>query len=359
MSWPQVFSILSRPPDSRPVRVVEQEILDELEFHIEMRTLDNVSAGMPADEARQDAIRRFGDFQRIHKACRQTLLGERIMLQRVQAILTLVLLGAVIVMGVELYRGQRASEAATALMIQKSDAATARMMRSLEKLAEKPAGNPDAQFTARQPAAAAVSPQFEALEPSILDELFPRDAKLTDVQRGFRNWSEGTFSALDAAWWQSLSPTEKATWEEKWLKQLSSGSEEKRMMAIRCLAGAGCKRAVSQVLKIAAERVEKDNADRCEAVRALGILGDRSLVPELVPLTYHYNMNTRLWAQISLVRLTGENFGRDVAAWKTWWEKQGGKPPIDAKPVVWATSPEMLQYADPKKQDEMDRHFAK
>jgi HEAT repeat protein len=358
MFWPRTLGILFRLPDSRPTRVVEQEILDELEFHVEMRTLDNVSAGMTADEARQDAIRRFGDFQRIHKACRQTLLGERLMLQRLQAVMTLVLLGAVIFLGVEFYRGRRANEAATALMIQKSDAATARMMQSLEKLAERPAGNPDARVATRQPAAAAVSPQFEALEPSALDQLFPRDAKLTDVQRGFRNWSEETFPALDAAWWQSLGATDKAAWEKEWLKKLSSGSEQNREVAIRCLAGAGCKKAVSQVLKIAAERVEKDNADRCEAARALGILGDRSLVPELVPLTYHYNMNTRLWAQISLVRLTGENFGRDVAAWKAWWEKQGGKPPIDAKPVVWATSEEMLQYADPKKQDEVDRQLA-
>ena len=113
------------------------------------------------------------------------------------------------------------------------------------------------------------------------------------------------------------------------------------------------------MLKIAAERVEKDNADRCEAVRALGILGDQSLVPELVPLTYHYNMNTRLWAQVALVRLTGENFGRDVAAWKAWWEKQDGKPPISTETVAWATSLDMLQYADPKKQEEMDRRFAK
>ena len=73
---------------------------------------DNVKAGMSADEARQDAVNRFGDFERIHKACRRTLLGERIMLQRVQAVLTLVLLGAVIFMGMEVYRGQRANEAA-------------------------------------------------------------------------------------------------------------------------------------------------------------------------------------------------------------------------------------------------------
>ena len=110
-------------PTRGPIRVVEQEILDELEFHLEMRTLDNVKAGMSAAEARQDAVRRFGDFERIHKACRRTLLGERIMLQRIQAVLTLVLLGAVIFMGVALYRGQQANEAATARMMQMNEAA--------------------------------------------------------------------------------------------------------------------------------------------------------------------------------------------------------------------------------------------
>ena len=98
---------------------------------------------------------------------------------------------------------------------------------------------------------------------------------------------------------------------------------------------------------------------------ALGILGDASLVPELVPLTYHYNMNTRLEAQVALVRLTGENFGRDVAAWKAWWEKQGGTPPVSDKTVAWATSPwmqSMLQKEGvdtPEKQDQMDRRFAR
>ena len=73
------------------------------------------------------------------------------------------------------------------------------------------------------------------------------------------------------------------------------------------------------------------------------IIGDLSVVPDLVQLTYHYDRETRLWAQISLVRLTGENFGRDVAAWRQWWEKQGGKPPIAAETVAWATSPENAQ----------------
>jgi hypothetical protein len=334
MSWLETAASALRPPDPRPIGIVEQEILDELTFHIEMRTLDNQSAGMPADEARQDAVRRFGDFERIHKACRQTLLGERIMLQRIQAVLSVVLLGAVVYLAASFHAWQRDQEAVTA-----------RVLETLERVAKQPA--------------ATVAPQFEVLEPSVLDRLFPRDAKLTVVQRGFRNWSEGTFPALDTAWWQKLSPAEKASWEDKWLAQLTSGSEKKREIALRCLSMAGCKRAIPEAVKIAAERVEKDNADRCEAVRALGILGDASLVPELVPLTYHYNLNTRLWAQVALVRLTGENFGRDVAAWKAWWEKRGGKPPIAAEKVAWAVTPQMLGWADPKKQEEMDRQFAK
>jgi hypothetical protein len=335
MSWLETLAFVPRPPDSRPIREIEQEILDELQFHIDMRTLDNVNAGMPAEAARKDAMSRFGDFERIQKRCRQALLGERIMLQRVQVVLTLALLVAVVLLGVAFYCGQRANQEATL-----------RMLAALGRVA-------------KQQSVAALSPQFEVLEPATLDQLFPRDVKLTDVQRGFRNWSEGMFPALDPAWWQSLEPTQKAAWEEKWLKQLSSGSEKKREVAIQCLAGAGCKKAIPEVLKIAAERAEANNSDRCEAVRALGILGDRSLVPELVPLTYHYNMNTRLWAQVALVRLTGENFGRDTATWKAWWEKQGGKPPISDKPVAWATSPGMLEWADPKKQEAMDRRFAK
>ena len=45
MSWLETLAFVPRPPDSRPIREIEQEILDELEFHVEMRTLDNVAPG--------------------------------------------------------------------------------------------------------------------------------------------------------------------------------------------------------------------------------------------------------------------------------------------------------------------------
>ena len=130
-----------------------------------------------------------------------------------------------------------------------------------------------------------------------------------------------------------------------------------RVLAIRALMELKSKKAVPGLLKIATERVEKDNADRSEACLALGILGDMSVVPDLVPLTYHYNRDTRFFAQISLVRLTGENFGRDVAAWRKWWQQRGGKPPIAEEPVAWATSPEMLKWAGPKELEAGDREM--
>jgi beta-lactamase regulating signal transducer with metallopeptidase domain len=186
------------------------------------------------------------------------------------------------------------------------------------------------------------------------DAEFPQDAKLNEAQHMFRDLSEvGVQGFLQAAQWQDLDPKQKAD-EERWLKQLSSDNESARTLAIHALTALRSKKAVPGILQIAADRKEKDNADRSEACRALGIIGDLSVVPDLVHLTYHYNQDTRFWAQISLVRLTGENFGRDVDAWRQWWEKQGGNPPISEEKVAWATSPQTLQSADPKYMEQTD-----
>lgn len=44
---------------------IHREIAEEIEFHIEMRTAENVRSGMPPAEARRDAERRFGNRTRI------------------------------------------------------------------------------------------------------------------------------------------------------------------------------------------------------------------------------------------------------------------------------------------------------
>ena len=208
------------------------------------------------------------------------------------------------------------------------------------------------------PVHAAEAPAFTVWEPSALDQDFPRDAKLTDVQRAFRNWSEQTFPGLmDNSSWEKSSPKEKTAAESLWIKQLASKQEGEKIQAIEALAAVGSKKAVPGLLKIATDRAVKGNADRCEAARALGIIGEKSAVPKLVHLTYHYNPNTRLWAQISLVRITGENFGHDVSAWRSWWEKQGGTPPIADEKIAWGNTPELIELSDPDKQDEHDRQY--
>ncbi|MCI0336736.1 MAG: permease prefix domain 1-containing protein [Acidobacteria bacterium] len=50
---------------------IEREIEDEVRFHVESRTRDNIAAGMTPAEAEADALRRFGDYASVKAACRK------------------------------------------------------------------------------------------------------------------------------------------------------------------------------------------------------------------------------------------------------------------------------------------------
>jgi len=55
-----------------PVRKeASREVENELRFHIEMRTRDNIAAGMSPEDAEADAMRRFGDFESIQADCEE------------------------------------------------------------------------------------------------------------------------------------------------------------------------------------------------------------------------------------------------------------------------------------------------
>src|SRR6266481_3732110 len=49
----------------------KQEIDDELRFHIEQRTTENIAAGMSPDEAAREARKRFGNLQNVREECRE------------------------------------------------------------------------------------------------------------------------------------------------------------------------------------------------------------------------------------------------------------------------------------------------
>jgi putative ABC transport system permease protein len=66
-----VRTILSRFQFLFQRREVKQEIDDELQFHVEQRTAENVAAGMTPEEAAREARKRFGNFQRVREECRE------------------------------------------------------------------------------------------------------------------------------------------------------------------------------------------------------------------------------------------------------------------------------------------------
>lgn len=50
---------------------IDQEVADELRFHIELRIQESIAAGMSPEEARRNAIERFGGFERVRETCRE------------------------------------------------------------------------------------------------------------------------------------------------------------------------------------------------------------------------------------------------------------------------------------------------
>jgi predicted permease len=68
-----------RRPSLYPHRDIERDIDEELDYHIERRTQDNIAAGMSPGAAREEALRRFGDTNAVRKTCR------RIGMERVRA----------------------------------------------------------------------------------------------------------------------------------------------------------------------------------------------------------------------------------------------------------------------------------
>ena len=53
-------------------REMQREIDEELHFHIEQRTAENIANGMTADEAVREARKRFGNMQSVREECRET-----------------------------------------------------------------------------------------------------------------------------------------------------------------------------------------------------------------------------------------------------------------------------------------------
>ena len=94
-SWLERLGVHSRPPDQRPRAEVEQDIEDELRFHLEERSAELRAGGLNAQAAAAEARKLFGDYNQVRAECAHIQLGERLMLQRFQMLATVLLLLAV------------------------------------------------------------------------------------------------------------------------------------------------------------------------------------------------------------------------------------------------------------------------
>lgn len=143
-----------------------------------------------------------------------------------------------------------------------------------------------------------------------------------------------------------------------------SWSDVERFKAINALAAIRSKAALPVLLKVATENIAKDNRERWMATRALGIIGDTSVVPDLISLLYFPNENVRLYAQISLVRLAGpkaKNYGYDWKEWAQWWSSCDSSYRSPTERKKWALFPNPPdnnpQLLDPDYQQQQDIDF--
>ena len=163
-----------------------------------------------------------------------------------------------------------------------------------------------------------------------------RDLLLNADQRAVLNWTDKQFHGFfDSRTFVGWSQKERSDLEARLLDALKGPEALEYYQAINSLAALGSTNALPALRGIATSRQDKNNRDRWMAIRALGIMNDKSSVPDLIHLLYHGNQNTRWWAQISLVRLTGENFGTDWKAWSKWWDQSGGRPPFNPEIIRW------------------------
>jgi hypothetical protein len=204
-------------------------------------------------------------------------------------------------------------------------------------------------LTKAKPGAGAAASPASATDPSA--------ALLNDDQRAVLAWTDRQFrSVFDYRTFEGWTDSKRAELEAALMDTLKGPLTREYYQAINTLAALRSTNAMPRLREIAFDRADKNCRDRWMAIRALGLIGDRAAVPELIHLVYHGNQNTRWWAQITLVRLTGQNLGRDWNAWGKWWNQQGGQPPFQPEVIRWwSGQPEPDQLAQTL--EENDRTF--
>ncbi len=93
--------------DPRDDQQIDAAIDDELTFHIEQVIRELVDDGLSVHAAKVSALARFGDLNKVKVQCKRIARKERIMLQRINLILMIVVLLAVAFVSVQMYVTQK------------------------------------------------------------------------------------------------------------------------------------------------------------------------------------------------------------------------------------------------------------
>lgn len=77
--------------------VIERQIEDELRFHLELLTEHHLELNMPLPEARDAALKRFGNVEQIKEQCAEISRNNRPLIRALKFLLILVFLAGVLV----------------------------------------------------------------------------------------------------------------------------------------------------------------------------------------------------------------------------------------------------------------------
>ena len=77
--------------------VIERQIEDELRFHLEQLTEHHLERNMPLPEAREAALKRFGNVEQIKEQCVEISRNSRPLIRALKSLLILVFLAGVCV----------------------------------------------------------------------------------------------------------------------------------------------------------------------------------------------------------------------------------------------------------------------
>lgn len=77
--------------------VIERQIEDELRFHLELLTEHHLEQNMPLPEAREAALKRFGNVEQIKEQCAEISRNNRPLIRALKFLLILVFLSGVCV----------------------------------------------------------------------------------------------------------------------------------------------------------------------------------------------------------------------------------------------------------------------